>query len=449
MDIFIVKQRLKLMLWFVGVAFAAGLLGSWYAWTRVDLGDGREEFLMASVVTGALGLAWVVLLILFYSAKRAMLRGREAPIHWGDKIPWWALKCIVLLVFIGILAALLPRLSSQTKNEFALLKGGDLDRLAERIIEEPEVLERKERKSDKTLLELALESGQPEAVDVLLSNGAQLESLTNLQSHVLASFDNLPLLEMLLRHGADPCAVDDSGLALLFHAVEAGNTNALTALLEAGADVNPRDSRDQTPLLLSIMANDLRSTEILIRHNADLNLWDRAGETALHKAVQRRNLEASSFLLEKGADPRVFNLADMAPLHIAALHGQNELVELFLEQPDQLTLCNEDDRTAFDHALRGRKYETLQLLMDHGYNIDRVMNHGYTAVHLMVIARDYQAAQFLIEAGADVHIASPEGETAHALMKDKQLQALLDLVEARDNPVEMNGTNTVGSVTQP
>jgi ankyrin len=162
--------------------------------------------------------------------------------------------------------------------------------------------------------------------------------------------------------------------------------------------------------------------------------------------VRRRNPETTRFLLEKGADPRTFNLTDMAPLHIAALNGQNELVELFLEQPGMIDLRNEDDRTAFDHALRSRKYETVQLLVDHGAAIDRVMKNGYTATHLMVIAKDYQAARFLIEAGADIHLAGPSGETAYELIRNKQLQILLDLVEVRDNPPGVAHTNTVHSI---
>lgn len=57
--------------------------------------------------------------------------------------------------------------------------------------------------------------------------------------------------------------------------------------------------------------------------------------------------------------------------------------------------------------------------------------------------KDYEAAEFLIEEGAAVHIADPEGETAHDLMREKQLQFLLDLIDARDHPAATNAVEAV------
>ncbi len=154
-------------------------------------------------------------------------------------------------------------------------------------------------------------------------------------------------------------------------------------------------------------------------------------------------------LLEKGSNPRGFNFNNMAPIHIAALNGQDELVELFLEDPGMVGLRNEKGLTPFDEALRGRRYDTVRLLLEHGAEIDRVMDNGYTAIHLMLIAKDYKTTQFLIAEGADVYIADADGETAHHFMRKKQLQSLLDLVEARDNPPEPDSSNAVDSVVMP
>lgn len=435
-DIFIVRGQLKLSLWFVGVGFFMGLLATWHAWGQIGLGgEGREQFLLSATVTGALAVAWIVLLVLCFFVGRLM----EPDISTQRRersVPWWVLKCAVLLVFIAALALLLPWLSSQGGNEFALLRKGKFSVLEERLIENPELLESKEKGSGKTLLALALGSGNPEAVELLLSNGAELASMTNGQNWVVAALPNLPLLESLLRHGADPDVPDVDGLAPVHHATETQNTNALTVLLDAGANADALDKLYQTPLLLAIMADDLPMAETLIKYGADPNQRDRRGDTILHKAVRRRKVESVRFLIEKGADPKVFNFKSMAPIHIAALNGQDELVELFLEQPGMVDLRGDDDRTAFDHALRRNKYETAQLLIKHGADIDRIMSNGYTAIHLMVIAREYKTVEFLIEEGADVHIADPDGETAHYLMRKKQLQHLLDLIEARDNPSE-------------
>ena len=437
MDIFIVKGRLKLMLWFVGVGVAAGLLGSFYAWTQIDLVVGKETFLQAAVLTGALALTWGVLLILFLSANRFVHPHRRARPPWWDHMPWWLLACITLLVLIGAIGAILPRLSLRSKNEFTLLQDGEFEQLAERIIEEPELLERTEHLRGKTLLEIALESGNPDALDALLAHGAELESVTNIANQVVSSLNNLPLLETLLKYGADPDQPDSKGIAPIFYAVVERNTNAITALINGGANINVRNSFGQTPVLVAVIADDLPLADCLFEHGADPNRYDRRGDTALHKTVEQKNPAACRFLLEKGADAKLLNFNDRAPIHLAAFNGQNDFVELFLEQPELIDLRTEGDGTAFDYALRGRKYETMTLMLGRGYDIDRVMANGYTATHLIIIEKDYKAARFLIEAGADVHIPSPDGETSYILMQNKQLSNLLDLVSARDNPLEV------------
>ncbi|MCK4565635.1 MAG: ankyrin repeat domain-containing protein [Verrucomicrobia bacterium] len=442
-----VKRQLKLSLWFVGVGFFVGLFAAWHAWRQIGLGgEGEDRFLLSTTVVGALALAWFGLLITYFSAERFMRSPTGWQQHRKSHIPWWVLKCTVLLGFIAAMSIAVSRLSARVADEFTLLEKGRLVALGERIVADPGTLERKDRKSGLTLLEMALERGNPEAVELLLSNGADLSSAAG-GSNLFVALNNLPLLGILLRHGVEPDAPDANGMAPIHYAVEMQNTEVLAMLLEAGADANARDPLDQTPLVLAVMADRLSLAETLIEHGADPNQGDRRGDTALHKAVRRRNIQTVRLLLENGADPNTFNFNNMAPIHIAALNGQNELVELFLEQPDSVNLRNADDRTPFDHALRGHRYETARLLLRNGANIDRVMANGYTALHLMAIAKDYESAEFLIEEGADVYIADSEGETAHDLMRETRLQSLLNLVDVPDNPEA--STNAVEAVDAP
>ncbi len=446
-DLFMVKRQLRLSLWFVGVGFFVGLFAAWHAWRQIGLGgEGEDRFLLSATVVGALALAWFGLLIAYFSTGRFMRLATGWQQHRKSHIPWWVLKCTALLGFIAAMAIAISWLSARVADEFTLLEKGQLAALGERIAADPGTLERKDRKSGLTLLEMALERGNPEAVELLLSSGADLSSAAG-GRNLSGALNNLPLLEILLRHGVEPDALDANGMASIHYAVEMQNTNVLAVLLEAGADANVRDTFDQTPLLLAVMADRLSMAETLIEHGADPNPGDRRGDTALHKAVRRRNIQTVRLLLENGADPKTFNFNNMAPIHIAALNGQNELVELFLEQPDRVNLRNADDRTPFDHALRGHRYETARLLLRNGADIDRVMANGYTALHLMAIAKDDEAAEFLVEEGADVHIADSEGETVHGLMREKQLQSLLDLVDARDHPGA--ATNAVEAVEAP
>ena len=447
-DLFIVKIRLKVALGFVGTSVIGGALATWNAGRQAGPSGGEERFLLSATITGALVLAWVALLIVYLSAKRVMEpeRGKQ---YRQPHFPWWTLKYAVLLAFIATMAVIIHGLAARVATEFTLLEKGNLPALQERIAEDPAVLERTDRKTGKKLLLLALENEQLEAIGLLLSNGAELESTTNGQSWVVAALPNPPLLETLLIHNVNPDALDANGLAPIHYAVQTQNTNSIALLLKYGADTNVRNTLYQTPLLLAIMADDLPSAEILFEYGVDPDLRDRDGDTALHKAVRHENMETTRFLLQRGASPKLFNFFGMAPLHIAALNGQDELLEFLLEQqPTIIGLHNEGDRTALDYALRGRKHETVQLLLRHGADIDRIFDNGYTAIHLLLIAKEYESVRLLIREGANVYIAAPEGETAYNLIRRKKLQGLLDLVEEQDNPAP-SPTNTIESSDMP
>ena len=88
-------------------------------------------------------------------------------------------------------------------------------------------------------------------------------------------------------------------------------------------------------------------------------------------------------------------------------------------------------------------------MIEHGSDINRVLSNGETLLHQAILDRNYQMARFLIRSGGDVLIANTKGETALDIMRRKQLQGLLDLVEARDHPVEDEGTNVVTTAESP
>jgi ankyrin repeat protein len=431
MDLFIVKERLKVLLWLIGSCVLGGAGIAWNHWREGELVADRLAFLLPALVTGALALVWAGLLISFLISLKMLKREGPPPWRRFENLPLWMLKYLALVILITALAVATSRLVARATNEFTLLEKGKLAQLEEHIAGNPAVLEHVDAKSEKTLLMLALESGNAEAVELLLSNGARL-ALAGEGSVLVQALNNLPLFETLLRHGANPDTPDAYGLAPIHYAVDTRNTAALLVLLEAKADLGIRNPRCQTPLILATMDANLPMVESLVEAGADPNQWDKRGDTALHKAVRRRNIQSVRFLLENGADPKVFNFKNMAPIHIAALNGQNKLVELFLEDPGQINLRNEADRTPFDYALNGHKSSTVRLLLRNGADIDRVMASGRTVLHLTLMVKDYRAVEFLINEGADVYIADSEGKTAHDLMRGKKLQFLLDLVDARD-----------------
>ena len=442
MNLFIVKEWMKVSLWLLGACVAGGVGVCVFRWCEAKDLVGGHDFLQAVTLTVALTLAWLILFVSFLVARHE-LRHKGPPVrNLIEGVPWWTVKFVFLIILIASLAVAVSRLS--IADSFSLLKEDQLVQLERMIRENPKVLEKAEATSGKTLLECALESGNAKAVELLLVSGANLEWVIT-GSEWIMPLENLQILRLLLKFGVDPDMLDSRGKAPIHRATEKGNAGAVAMLIEAGADVAVRDPAARTPLMLAIMTGHLALAETLLDAGADPNQWDKLGDFPLHQAVRQRNSEAIKLLLKNSVDPSAFNFSGMAPVHLAAISGQKKLVELFLEYPDMVSLRDKEGRTPFNHALRGYKYDAARLLLRHGADINRIMADGYGAIHITIIDDDYEAAEFLIAEGADVYLASVDGETAYDMMRSRQMQSLLDLIEARDNSSRSNTVDAVDS----
>jgi truncated hemoglobin YjbI len=107
--------------------------------------------------------------------------------------------------------------------------------------------------------------------------------------HLAAGEGCLPMVELLLRHGADPNAEDGYGHPPLYYV---GNS----CRRESGAEV----------------------VRVLARGGADVNQRDRVKRCApLHMAARRGNVRVAAALLECGADPAIPDIAGVTPLQRA------------------------------------------------------------------------------------------------------------------------------------
>ncbi|MEA3212139.1 MAG: hypothetical protein QOE70_5196 [Chthoniobacter sp.] len=149
--------------------------------------------------------------------------------------------------------------------------------------------------------------GSGDLVRLLIERGANVNarfSPTNrTPAHVAAARGFVPLLNLLLAHGADPEAKDRAGFTPLHDAAEHGRTLAVRALLNAGA---PPDA---------------------------VNL---AGRTALWQAASQDQSETVAYLLQHGADAGLAPADGQSPLHIAAFNDRPATVRVLLEKSPPL-----------------------------------------------------------------------------------------------------------------
>ena len=155
------------------------------------------------------------------------------------------------------------------------------------------------------LLEIALQSQQPEIVDLLIDLGYEI----NLRDwYVLVGqgpkrFDTL--LKGFIAKGRDINAHQKHrrGMWTPLHWVaQRGLTAGVACLLENGAKPNVTDDKGQTPLhFIAQKGVGKNQAALLIEHGADVNARDDAGLTPLDYAKKAKRKSVSDFLDKIGA----------------------------------------------------------------------------------------------------------------------------------------------------
>jgi len=170
-------------------------------------------------------------------------------------------------------------------------------------------------KEGQTAIFAAIDEQDIDILEILLQAGADLELLDPLGRTALvaaAEKDQREMSELLLESGFRN--IDhDKGRALMT-AVTRQNLEIVAIILRAGADPNLRDAQNLTPLLRSAMAGNIEIMNMLLDNKADINARSDTGETALLIAIREGFADMAIALVRAGATDGETALAAMERL---------------------------------------------------------------------------------------------------------------------------------------
>jgi uncharacterized protein len=191
--------------------------------------------------------------------------------------------------------------------------------------------------SDSGLSDAAMQ-GDRDAVHSLLAqkvdvNAPQGDGTTAL--HWAAYKDDVEMAKMLLAAGASVKAVTRIGaITPLFMASKNGSAPMIDILLKAGADSHATDEHGTTALMTAAASGSTDAVRMLIQHGADVNAKEGThGQTALMFAAALNRDAAIKMLLEHGADPSITTKALKLPKPGPRLDDGNPVPEAREEKP--------------------------------------------------------------------------------------------------------------------
>jgi len=276
-------------------------------------------------------------------------------------------------------------------------------------------------------------------VQMLLRSGAEANALngrgeTPLRLVCRRTDDavNIPIVQTLLEHGADPNICDPFfvDLALWSHewhdnvlplssAAFCSSSELTMLLVEFGARLDHRDNFGRTALHFAIDNDDARRSksvkkdtstlEVLLSAGADANVMDSTGASPLYLACERGKTEFVKLLLRRGASPST-GTADKYPIHAACRGHHFDSVKQLLEYNADLTVRDDYGKTALHHALKSASCQfddesdvLVRLLLDKGADMDAVSYDGETPFYFACSNGLTSAVARMLEYGANVH----------------------------------------------
>ena len=241
-------------------------------------------------------------------------------------------------------------------------------------------------------LKTAIKNNNSKKVEELIDNKTVEEKINFIDTPINSSqdtplnfaaiYNNIDIVKLLVKAGADLDKANDDDETPLHTAVHLGNIKIVKFLIDEGANINKRDSIDRyTPLHLALSCpgeiedkstmNYLNIANLLIESGANLEATTRRrNNTPLHKLIEtsiRISIDDSYRGMEN------------SELYKAAL----EIVRLLIKKQVNINAADNNRNTPLHRALRNNDFELAYILMKAGADTTIENNNGKTPLQII------------------------------------------------------------------
>ena len=270
-----------------------------------------------------------------------------------------------------------------------------------------------------TPLHAAIDGGHIKVVEVLLKHGADplVEKDGQVPPFLMAcSQGKIEMVDLMLKYcstGQDLILCHDVyGQTCLHRCAQAINSSHIISyLVEKGAKVNATDNKGQTPLMMSIIAGSLSGVNALLERGADVLIKDDSGRNALHHAVIRNRKKIVHNLIKLPSAAKLVMDVDRketSPIHHALKLGFCSLVNPLIAVI-QYKLKNIKDNNGNNYlhlAAQSGDWKALSKLLEISECL-KLLNetnvYGGTPLHSAAYGGHTRCVELLLAHGAMIH----------------------------------------------
>ena len=326
--------------------------------------------------------------------------------------------------------------------------------------------------SGKTALQVAMERGFENAVEILVNSGASVDlgsmhgqnvfllivendwmqvadivaakvrrttSKETSQNGVviagieliLAAYDgNDSAIEKLLEsdQSEDSKLAEDILIMALLIAVERQKVETVQTLLDSGVNIDCQDNMGQTALHRATRRESAEIVEILLRKGAQVDLKNDEGRTPWSANIRSKNKSVLNMLLQAGADSNTKAHQGVSELYNAATDGETDLVRYMLEAGTDPSIKTQFLWTPLHWAAYYGHIECVKILIDAGAELSSVSDQDASPLDLALRANQFLVVNILTRAGAK--------ESRDLVKESKAILSSADETTDSWNPIE-------------
>lgn len=237
-------------------------------------------------------------------------------------------------------------------------------------------------------------------------------------------------VEKFLLEGVDPDTIDpdDDNKPAICIAAEVGSLPLVKLLLKHGADLEGEDKEQMTAAFYAITSENIELIDFLFEQGADFEHHDCQDRTPLYWACCECNLKTIDYLYKKGLKYNVYSKLNRSPLSKTAYTGRHEVVKYLLSLPG-IEVEHQDNRgrTALHNAVWGPAGgrdgkrvgnetpgdcpEAAELLLQHGADVNLRDNDGNSPLAVAAASMAIASIRILMKYGAKIDDANKRKET--------------------------------------
>lgn len=190
-------------------------------------------------------------------------------------------------------------------------------------------------KDNKSVFLDAIKSNKKNAVKTLIDSGHDVNESHSGWVPLMAAVNsgNLEIVQLLVSAGANLESYDNQGNTPLMYAFydNKDNTEIVKFLLSLNVNTEVMNSSELTPLILAALNNHWKAIGLLITGGVNIEGKGKSGGTALYHAINNGRIEAAKTLVKYGANLETRDEFGLTPFMSAAFNNDGTMIRFLID----------------------------------------------------------------------------------------------------------------------